>query len=521
MTKTRGGALRALSMGLCVWASGCVMHAAPCERHEDCGEGGVCVDGACVTPDEPDVAAPPPDGAVEPADDAGPDAAGPDVGPPDAALPAISAVGGDRAYQRTVEAPVLTLSAAFAVTRGDSPVEGAEVEFTVEEVDAGRILPAPPPASSDARGRVEARFETDLPGTYVVVATLVETGAQAVGPRLSVHDTVPSARALTSSCEREVVPAFLGRDPVTGYDLVPVRVGDCGGVVGTRLAGAATPLVEVLSEAGDVGPVRWTPADLFTFPLVLDGRAGPVDIDRPAPPGVPPGLPGFEPADGVLTLVVATRGEEAFIDVDGDRRYDPAVDEHPPRDDLGEPFVDLDEDGLWSAGEPYLDGDGDGAWTPADGVWSPSTLIWRPQTVLLTGALDEARTQIDVRCVGDCPPPEARPAACSAGAPLVVGGGEAVVEVTATDANGNCVVDALAEVEGDVEAVVGPVPVGAACWHTLPGERVPGAWTVPIRVPIAPAAEAGDAEVVVVVRYVDAILEPRRHALSVPICRLP
>ncbi len=520
MIETRSGVLRALGMGLGVWMSGCVMHAAPCERHEDCGEGGVCVDGTCVVPDEPDVAPPAPDGAVEPADDAGADAAL-DADPPDAALPVITAARGDRTYQRIAEVPVLMLYAAFHVTRGDAPVEGAAVEFTLEETDAGRMLPAPPPAASDARGRVEAQFETDLPGTYRVVATLVETGAQAVSPRISVNDTVPSARYLMSSCEREVVPAFLGRDPVTGYDLPPIRIGECSGMVGTRLAGAVTAPVEVITEAGDVAPVRWTPADLYTFSLVLDGRAGPVDIDRPAPPGVPPGLPGFEPADGLLTYVVATRGEEAFTDVDGDDRYDPAVDEQPARYDLDEPFVDLDEDGLWSAGEPYLDGDGDGAWTPADGVWSPSTLVWRSQTVLLTGALDEARTQIDVRCIGDCPPPEARPAACSAGGPLVAGGGEAVVEVTATDANGNCIPDALAEVEGDVDGVVGPVPVGLECWHALPGERVPGAWTVPIRVPIAPAAAAGDAEVVVVVRYVDATLEPRRHALTVPICRLP
>jgi hypothetical protein len=67
------------------------------------------------------------------------------------------------------------------------------------------------------------------------------------------------------------------------------------------------------------------------------------------------------PANGRVSLLATAIGEESFIDADGNGAFTagdtfrlmpaPLV----PAHDLGEPFVDFDEDGVYDAGEPFYD----------------------------------------------------------------------------------------------------------------------------------------------------------------------
>lgn len=68
-------------------------------------------------------------------------------------------------------------------------------------------------------------------------------------------------------------------------------------------------------------------------------------IDRP---------PGSIPAsaDGVVSITAYTIGEEAFVDSNGNRTFD---DNDASFTDLEEPYVDIDENGVYNAGDFIID----------------------------------------------------------------------------------------------------------------------------------------------------------------------
>jgi hypothetical protein len=88
-----------------------------------------------------------------------------------------------------------------------------------------------------------------------------------------------------------------------------------------------------------------------------------------------------------VRVVAVTRGEEAFIDVDGDGVYTVGVDVFEPTFDLPEPFIDINDNGEWDPDEEFRDANSDGLWTPANGEWDAATEIWSSTTVLWVGDL--------------------------------------------------------------------------------------------------------------------------------------
>ncbi len=78
------------------------------------------------------------------------------------------------------------------------------------------------------------------------------------------------------------------------------------------------------------------------------------------------------PRDGIATLVVHTGGTLTGA-------TDPLQ---------GEPFLDENDDGLWSPGESWFDADENGSYTPAGGAVGEGR-IWRWVKVMLTGPISE------------------------------------------------------------------------------------------------------------------------------------
>lgn len=62
------------------------------------------------------------------------------------------------------------------------------------------------------------------------------------------------------------------------------------------------------------------------------------------------------PSNGRVTIMAFAIGEESFKDFDADGYKDP----QEPWTDIGEAFVDENEDGVWNQGEPYRDFNGNG-----------------------------------------------------------------------------------------------------------------------------------------------------------------
>ncbi len=77
------------------------------------------------------------------------------------------------------------------------------------------------------------------------------------------------------------------------------------------------------------------------------------------------------PRDGIVTLVVHTRGKPGTPDTL-----------------LGEPYVDLDDNGQYDMGEPYFDADENGAYTGPGVSATGEARIWRWAKIMLTGGVD-------------------------------------------------------------------------------------------------------------------------------------
>jgi len=148
----------------------------------------------------------------------------------------------------------------------------------------------------------------------------------------------------------------------------------------TILAGT---VVSFYTEAGAVGSST-----------VLDATgAGTVQLrtQLPIPDDTPPlGLPN--PGDGLSRLIAVVRGEEAFIDANGNGVYDLG---EPFTDAPSEPFIDANDNGQWDPGEFYVDTNGNGVFDGPNGVWDgpscpaagciSSPTIWISMNILFTG----------------------------------------------------------------------------------------------------------------------------------------
>lgn len=97
------------------------------------------------------------------------------------------------------------------------------------------------------------------------------------------------------------------------------------------------------------------------------------------------------PSDGHLTVLATVAGEETFIDANGNGLYDVGE----ARTDIGEPFIDADDNGTFDSSEFYVDTNGNGTYDGPNGVWDgPSCpeagcitqkTIWTSMNLAFTG----------------------------------------------------------------------------------------------------------------------------------------
>lgn len=165
-----------------------------------------------------------------------------------------------------------------------------------------------------------------------------------------------------------------------------------------------------ISEAGSVDPQPIDDYDDVYFLYSTSGglAAAPVDVEpvdgEPSRPGDGGGT--RNPRDGLVTIVAWVRGEEGFRDINLNGVYEPALGE--TFTDLGEPFVDVDDDGEFDpgAGDIWIDLDGDGRYTQPNGAWDSDTLIWTTFKLLWTGPVHQSpqTSRIELEGGRDIPP---------------------------------------------------------------------------------------------------------------------
>ncbi len=292
------------------------------------------------------------------------------------------------------------------VTIGGKPASGKKVDF---ETTAGSFSPTEEltyaSSTTDESGRATVElYTTKSVGQATVTASFTDDNYQAEGS-ITIRFGPPTGRfapvsdkvslqcdALNIGAYRHdrpeiVVPCTLSAETASGCPL-------------PASAFLAERNMVLRAEAGTLEVL----ADEWSGSVVLryrstGGEPHPVDVD---PVSGEPSRPGplgetLNPRDGAVTLLVALKGREGFQDLNGNGVHD----EGEPFDDIPEPFLDVDDDGIYTAGiDPYfVDSDGDGSYSPPNGTYDATTYIAATFKIVWSGDLaeheDAARLVLD------------------------------------------------------------------------------------------------------------------------------
>jgi len=189
-------------------------------------------------------------------------------------------------------------------------------------------------------------------GPATVTASVVGTAISTLSGAISIGGGVPATNHFHLASTQLNLAAIAGKTATIGAFLAD-RFGNVNGLVGTS--------VSFMAEGGAIG----------TSALA--------DFDGIATAGYLVGA-GF-PADGKVTIMAATQGEEAFVDTNGNGLYDIGE----AFDDRGEPFLDLNNNGFRDPGESYIDVNGNGFYDGPNGLWDgpncPAVGCVKPATI--------------------------------------------------------------------------------------------------------------------------------------------
>jgi adhesin/invasin len=283
-----------------------------------------------------------------------------------------------------------TSAVVFNVTDATGAVApGATVNFNMSGPSGGTYIGTPndgtPNTASgvtDGSGNVSVILNSGNVAGPVTISATVSAGAAsftAASSVISIGGAVPSASHLSISASLLNLPGFvLDNFQSTVLVLVADRFTNS-----TILAGT---VVQFYTEAGAIGASA-----------VLDSTGKGTVILRtqnPRPQDLPPLGPPGNATDGLDRVIAVVRGEEAFVDVNGNGVYDLG---EPFTDAPSEPFIDANDNGVFDPGEFYVDTNGNGVFDGPNGVWDgpgcpqagciTSPTIWVSMNTLWTGHL--------------------------------------------------------------------------------------------------------------------------------------
>lgn len=126
---------------------------------------------------------------------------------------------------------------------------------------------------------------------------------------------------------------------------------------------------------------------VFVTYYVQGGNSEPVDTEplsgEPSRPDDFGQRDTRNPRDGLVTLLAYVKGEEGFQDTNSNGVWDSSEIFY----DIGEPFLDVDDDGIFDElkGDTYIDVDNNGRYTEANGIYDKETYVWAIFKILWTG----------------------------------------------------------------------------------------------------------------------------------------
>ncbi|MBU1430393.1 hypothetical protein KKF91_07530 [Myxococcota bacterium] len=303
---------------------------------------------------------------------------------------------------------------------------------------------------------------------------------------------VPSMRAFDFWCDHSTIPAFTSRPNIDNWLIQNSEETKCYVSLGDRLNGTVDTATQVffLTEAGTITqsgatndqgiaetihrtgpptPVNIPATDSGLFPNTIDVAIAQQTDDRALYTATDMNF-----RDGYVTLVAVTRGEENFLDSNGNKIYEPGVDIFSPEDDLTVPYVDSNDNGYFeqycqerfggedgcdkrgrfyneefrgncgeiecefpepdNAEEGYF---GDGRWSGDIEIWKSTKVLWvGHMTAIEPGTIGQHKSYIMLSV--DRQPEGVDPNICG-GAGILTGQGTRIqIDANFVDDNGNC-----------------------------------------------------------------------------------
>jgi len=247
---------------------------------------------------------------------------------------------------------------------------------------------------TDDKGKVKLSLASGTKAGTAIVTISATAGGQTKTVQASspIVGAKASGSNIAMNCSPRNVPALVDTDCIHSRIDAPVR---CTMTLGDRFSnqlGIATD-VTFASEAGIAGPPQ--PTDPKTGAAIGTiatlGGALPLDV----PPNIDEPfsdifiddchqtgpLATHNPRDGIVSVIAMVKGEEGFVDQNGDGNYNLGE----AFIDLSEPFVDANDNGVQDPGEFFLDVNNNMKWDGPNGVWDSTTTLWTETRITYSG----------------------------------------------------------------------------------------------------------------------------------------
>ena len=315
---------------------------------------------------------------------------------------------------------------------------------------------------TDANGRVTVLLHSGTIADVVSVTASAQAGGSGVksftAPNIAVVGAKASGAQITLSCGPRNIPALTDTDCTNSNYAGADAITSCRVTLADRFSNAlGVPTVaSFLTEAGIAGPPATTPAYDTTRPPLQQTNLGtgtsfvkatggklPQDVAPFTDPTAPTDWARSEyrldhnwdtcapvgstrqhnPRDGLVSVIVSVRGEEGFVD--GSPAGCPRDGVYTPPGtagclageffiDIGDPFVDANDNGKWDAGEDFVPVANGMTYVGPNGAWDSNTTIWAETRILYTGYIDGDRNaageELGPRFFDDPPPAPTLPA---------------------------------------------------------------------------------------------------------------
>ncbi|MBI4745457.1 MAG: hypothetical protein HY786_02670 [Deltaproteobacteria bacterium] len=296
---------------------------------------------------------------------------------------------------------------------GTPVIDGTQVSFVMSGPSGGKL----PSAGGEYIGDIDASPTTATASTVggnvtvtlnsgsvagpVTIAASVTSGSQtfsASSAAISIGGGVPSASHFNLATTKFNLPGLVKSDSqatISAY--IADRFGNYNVLTGTSVSFyAEAGAIDNSNVTDDTGKTSATFRTQAPDPAEVSITAAETTLINSLNTTFGTSIPtdgSYHPRDGWVTVLASVQGEEAFEDANANGIYDSGE----TFSDLGEPFVDKDDDGVrdTSPFEEYIDVNGNGSYNGPNGVWDgpgcagsgclTSKMIWTTITLAFTG----------------------------------------------------------------------------------------------------------------------------------------